>query len=184
VIDTSELTEAQKASDGFRNTYAGMMRLYSTPGFIAALCAHEAAHLIFFERMGTIPFQIVRPKIQYNASMNRFEGHMAAVTPQLPDCEPAKWREWVAAKALGSVAGGVVGRRLFPETDGGDVEDKRLFIQECADLTRHFGGISINAEHVWAAAQVEVSRQLDEDPKVMVLIQKRAEALRPLFGFA
>ena len=183
MIDLSELTEAQKATEGFKRTYAGMMNLYEQPGFIAALCAHEAAHLIFYERMGKISFEIVRPKIHHNDAMNRFEGYMAAVKPQLPDCEPAKWREWVTAKALGCVAGGVVGRRLFPHADGGDVEDKRLFIQECADLVRHCGGISINAEEVWAWAQAEVSRQLDADPKLMEVIQKRAEELKALFGF-
>jgi hypothetical protein len=183
VIDISELTEAQKATEGFRNTYAGMMNLYNQPGFIAALCAHEAAHLIFYERMGRIPFEVVRPKIHHNDAMNRFEGHMAAVKPHLPDCEPSKWREWVTAKALGCVAGGVVGRRLFPRVDGGDVEDKRLFIQECADLMKHFGAISINAEEVWAWAQVEASRQIDTDPKLMELIRKRAEELRTQFGF-
>jgi hypothetical protein len=184
VIDVSGLTETQKATEGFKSTYAGMMNLYNEPGFIAALCAHEAAHLIFYERMGRIPFEIVRPKIYHNDAMNRFEGYMAAVKPQLPDCEPATWREWVTAKALGCVAGGVVGRRLFPHADGGDVEDKRLFIQECADLVRHFGGISINAGEVWAWAQAEVSQQLDTDPKLMELIQKRAEELKALFGFA
>jgi hypothetical protein len=183
VIDISELTEAQKATEGFRNTYAGMMSLYNQPGFIEALCAHEAAHLIFYERMGTIPFEIIRPKIYHNDAKNRFEGYMAAVKPQLPDCEPPKWREWVTAKALGWAAGGVVGRRLFPHADGGDVEDKRLFIQECSDLVRHFGGISINAEEVWSWAQTEVSRQLDAGPALMELIQRRAEKLKALFGF-
>jgi hypothetical protein len=184
VIDVSELTEAQRATEAFANTYAGIMKLYGQPGFIEALCAHEAAHLIFYERMGSIPFEIVRPKIHYNSSMIRFEGYMAAVKPQLPDCEPSKWQEWVRAKALGCAAGGVVGRRLFPQADGGDLEDKRLFIQECADLVRHFGGISINAEQIWAWAQQEVSRQLDSNPMLMQLIQNRAEELRVLFGFA
>lgn len=183
MIDVSELTEAQKATEGFANTYTGMMKLYNQPGFITALCAHEAAHLIFYERMGSIPFETVRPKIHYNDSMSRFEGYMAGIKPQLPDCEPRKWREWVSAKALGCAAGGVVARRLFPHADGGDFEDKRLFIQECADLVRHSGGISINAEEVWAWAQQEVSRQLDLDPKLMELIQKRAEELKALFGF-
>jgi hypothetical protein len=53
-----------------------------------------------------------------------------------------------------------------------------------ADLVRHFGGISINAGEVWAWAQAEVSRQLDADTKLMALIQKRAEGLKALFGFA
>jgi hypothetical protein len=47
----------------------------------------------------------------------------------------------------------------------------------------HFEGISINAEEVWAWAQQEVSRQLDSDPKLMELIQKRAGELKALFGF-
>ncbi len=184
MIDVSELSEAQKATDGFKSTYAGMMNLYSQPGFITALCAHEAAHLIFYERMGRIPFEIVRPKIYHNDAMNRFEGYMAAIKPQLPDCEPAKWQEWVTAKALGCAAGGVVGRRLFSDVDGGDVEDKRLFFQDCADLVNHIGGISIDAEEVWRWAQAEICRQLDVDPELMDLIQKRAEELKALFGFA
>ena len=183
VIDISELTEAQKATEDFANTYAGMMNLYKQSGFIAALCAHEAAHLTFYERIGRVPFEIVRPKIHYNDSLSRFEGLMAGVKPQLPDCEPGKWQEWVLATALGFAAGGVVGRRLFPNADGGDSEDKRLFIQLCADLVKRFGGISINAEEAWAWAQHEVSRQLDSNPKLMELIQKRAEELKALFGF-
>ena len=95
MIDVSELTEAQKATEGFTNTYTEMMKLYNNNPALSRLYSHDPALLIFHERMGSIPFEIVRPKIHHNDSMSRFEGYMDGIKPQLPDCEPRKWRECV-----------------------------------------------------------------------------------------
>jgi hypothetical protein len=160
-----------------------MMCQLNAPGFIPALCAHEAAHLIYYEMMGPIRYEPLPPRLEYDAKKGDYVGHLAAVRLiEIPNCEPGKWREWLTMMAYADVAGGVVGRRLFPTSSGGDDGDKQIFMGRCAELVSHFGGISIDAEMVWTRARKAVERQLEEHPQIMELIQQRAIELRPLLG--
>ena len=166
MIATDGISDEQKATVKFQSAYADMMSKLTSPDFIPALCAHEAAHLI------------------YDSVGQRFFGHYAAIQlAEEPLCEPHKWQEYVQMMARVHVAGGVVGRKLFPASSGGDEVDKQNFKKLCADLTHHFGGISIDVEQCWRWAQESVKKQLEDDPHIMEMIQRRAAELRYSFGF-
>lgn len=182
-IDTSGLSEEQKATSQFQSAYADMMCQLNASGFIPALCAHEAAHLIYYEMMGKIRYEPLPPRLEYDERKGDFVGHLAAVRLiEIPNCEPGKWREWLTMIAYADVAGGVVGRKLSPQSGGGDDGDKEIFKRKCAELVSHFGGISIDIEAVWTRAQKAVEKQLEEHPQIMELILNRAAELQPLFG--
>jgi hypothetical protein len=184
VIATEGILDEQKATVEFQSAYADMMRKLTAPGFIAALCAHEAAHLVYYEMMGPIQYVALPPRLEYNPERQRFTGHFAAIQlVEEPLCEPDQWREYIVMMANAHAAGGVVARKLYPASSGGDEIDKENFRTLCADLTRHFGGISIDVEFCWRRAQDTVKKQLEEDPNIMKMIQQRAMELRPLFGF-
>jgi hypothetical protein len=161
-----------------------MMSKLTSPDFIPALCAHEAAHLVYYEMMGPIRYELLPPRLEYDPVRHRFIGHYAAIKlAEEPLCEPHKWRECITMMARAHVAGGVVGRKLFPACSGGDEADKQNFRKLCVDLTDHFGGISIDVELCWQRAQDAVKRQLEDDPHIMEMILQRAAELRPSFGF-
>jgi len=183
MIATDGISDEQKATVKFQSAYADMMRKLTVPGFIAALCAHEAAHLIYYEMMGSVRYELLPPRLEYSPDKQAFTGHFAAIKLiEVPPCEADKWREWITMKANAEAAGGVVGRKLFPASSGGDEGDKEKFRKLCADLTNHFGGISIDVELCWKRAQNTVKRQLEDDPQIMIMIQQRAVELRSSFG--
>jgi hypothetical protein len=182
-IDTSGLSEEQKATAEFKSMYAGMMHQLNDPGYITALCAHEAAHLIFYEMMSTIRYVLVPPKIMYDAQIGMFIGHLAAIElAEEPICEPHRLQEYVTMISHAQVAGRVVARKLLPDCYGGDKGDKEKFERICAELSTHFWGFPIDAEAVWTRAQNEVERRLEKESWIMESIQQRAIELRPLFG--
>ncbi|WP_158790586.1 hypothetical protein [Granulicella sp. L60] len=179
LIFTDGISDEQKVTAKFQSTYADMTRKLNEPDFMEALFAHEAAHLVYYEVMGPIRYTVSPPRIFYSPERQAFDGHFAAIQlEEEPLCEPHHWQEYVTNMARAAVAGGIVGRKLFPSSNGGDEEDKAIFLRLCVALTNHFGGISIDAERVWSLAQDEVTKQLEDDPKVMELIQQRALELR------
>ena len=183
MIATDGVSDEQKATVKFKAAYAEMMRKLTAPGFISALCAHEAAHLVYHEMMGPIRYETLPPRLQYSLEKQEFRGYFAAIKlVENPVCEHSKWREYVTMMANAHAAGGVVGRKLFPASSGGDEGDKENFRKLCAELTNHFGGISIDVELCWKRARDTVKRQLEDDPQIMDLIQQRAAELRPSFG--
>ena len=154
-IDTSGLSEEQKATSQFQSAYADMMCQLNASGFILALCAHEAAHLIYYEMMGKIRYEPLPPRLEYDERKGDFVGHLAAVRLiEIPNCEPGKWREWLTMIAYADVAGGVVGRKLSPQSGGGDDGDKEIFKRKCAGtcfsfwrhLDRHRGSLDESTE--------------------------------------
>jgi hypothetical protein len=184
MISTDGISDEQKATVKFQAAYADMMGKLTAPGFIAALCAHEGAHLVYYEMMGPIRYESLPPRLEYSPEKQAFTGHFAAIKlAEEPLCEPHKWQEYVTMMAHAHAAGGVVARKLLPTCSGGDEVDKENFSKLCTDLINHFGGISIDVELCWKRAQDAVKRQLEDDPHIMEMIQQRALELRPLFGF-
>jgi hypothetical protein len=184
MIATDGISDEQKASVEFQSAYADMVRTLNTPGFVDALCAHEAAHLVYYEMMGPIQYKLLPPRLEYDPGRGCFIGHFAAVQlSEEPACEPQRWREYVTMLSRAQVAGGVVGRKLFPSSSGGDEGDKEKFRRICTELVRHFGGIKIEFELVWKLAQDAVQRQLEHDPQILKMIQQRAVELRSAFRF-
>jgi hypothetical protein len=184
MIATDGISDELKATDKFQRAYTDMMRNLSAPGFIDALCAHEAAHLVYYEMMGPVRYESLTPRLEYNPEKQTFTGHYAAIMlTEEPLCEPHRLHEYVTMMANVQVAGGVVARKLLPNSSGGDEGDKVKFMRICAELTAHFGGITIDVELVWKQAQDRVKRQLEDDPHIMATILQRAIDLRPSFGF-
>jgi hypothetical protein len=112
-INTDGITEEQKASPRFQSAYRSMLAQLLAPGFIPVLCAHEAAHAIYFTAAGTVEFEPKPATLQYNPSTDDYEGHLAAI--QLKDMKmwvPGKFQEWFSNIARGYVAGGVVARKF------------------------------------------------------------------------
>jgi hypothetical protein len=137
-IVTDGITAEQKATPQFQRSFDEMMRNLTTPGFKEALCANEAAHLVYTGRMGhTVRFAIMPSTLKYNAEMRRYEGHYAAVLPdEEPLCEPNNLEQYIRGYACMSVAGGVVARKLFPSSDGGDIGDRVKLERVAVNLLR------------------------------------------------
>ena len=70
-IDTSGLSEEQKATSQFQSAYADMMCQLNASGFIPSLCAHEAAHLIYYKMMGATQFKPLHPRITCDAKTGK-----------------------------------------------------------------------------------------------------------------
>lgn len=184
MIATHGISDEQKATVKFQSAYADMMSKLTSPDFIPALCAHEAAHLVYYEMMGPIRYELLPPRLEYDPETRGFTGHYAAIKlAENPLCEPHKWQQYITMMARAHVAGGVVGRKLFPASSGGDEGDKQNFRKLCADLTHHLGGISIDVEQCWKWAQDSVKRQLEDDPRLMEIIRQRGAELQSSFGF-
>jgi hypothetical protein len=183
MIAIDGISDDQKATVNFQAAYADILRTLNTPGFIEALCAHEAAHLVYYEMMGPIRYALLPPRLEYDPQRQRFIGHFAAIMlAEEPLCDAQRWQEYITKMSHAQAAGGVVGRNLFPASSGGDEGDKEKFGRICAELTSRLGGIRIDVEVVWKLAQDTVQKQLEDDPQIMEMIRQRAVELRSLFG--
>ncbi len=181
-IDTSGLSEEQKATDEFKSVYAGMMRQLNAPGCIPLLCAHEAAHVVYYRMMGATQFKPLHPRITCDAKTGKLIPILAAVEIiDKPPCHGESWQHWLRMDARGSVAGSVVARKLGATDTGGEEGDRLAFNNDCAQLVAHFGGISINTDLFWAWARQSVERDLEEFPDRMESIQILALELLPQF---
>ena len=56
-INTNGITDEQKATEKFQSAYRDMMAQLLAPGFIPVLCAHEAAHMLYFGSVGAKEFE-------------------------------------------------------------------------------------------------------------------------------
>jgi hypothetical protein len=56
-----------------------MLGKLKDPAFVRALCAHEAAHVVYFEMMGPIQYRALRSRLEFNEQRNRYQGHFAAI---------------------------------------------------------------------------------------------------------
>jgi len=90
---------------------------------------------------------------------------------------------WFWKMTQAKVAGGVVGRKLFPSSDGGDVGDKRECERFCADLRRQYPNLQIDVEERWREARAAVEGQIETNPLILEIIQQKAVELREAFGF-
>lgn len=183
MIDVDSVPPQLRATAQFRHDYENMLGKLKNLDFVRTLCAHEAAHVVFFEMMGRIRYRPLRSRLEFNPHWNRFEGHFAAIELiEVPACEPTEWQKWVTMWADANVAGGVVARKLNPNSTGGDEGDKEKFRRECAELIQHFGGITIDVEVCWRTAQRRVEQQLVDNPILLEKILQRADELRPQLG--
>lgn len=180
-IDLTALTEEQRQSSECKELCVGMTRQVNGPGFISQLCAHEAAHVIFYQMMGQIRWRPLPPRIV--SAAGKLNGQLAAIEfLEKPPCYPETWQDWVMNLARSSVAGSVVARRSGATRFAGEEGDRICFEDECAQLIAHFDGITINTDKVWEVARASVERDLDSNPAIMESIHILAVELRVLFG--
>jgi hypothetical protein len=116
MITTDGISDEQKATVKFQAAYADMLCTLNTPGFIEALCAHEAAHLVYYEMMGPIRYELLPPRLEYDAQRQRFIGHFAAIMlAEEPLCEAQRWQEYITKMSHAQAAAGVFGRYFFSD---------------------------------------------------------------------
>ncbi|MGA3264930.1 MAG: hypothetical protein ABSC47_12910 [Terracidiphilus sp.] len=95
-IDMSGLSEEQKVTAKLKEMYAGMMCQLNGPGFIPLLCAHEAAHVVYYRMMGATQFKPLTPRITCDAKTGKLIPHLAAVEIiDKPPCCGESWQHWL-----------------------------------------------------------------------------------------
>ncbi|HEY4679150.1 MAG TPA: hypothetical protein VIJ01_18430 [Candidatus Angelobacter sp.] len=181
-INADGISAQQKATAKFQSAYQDMLFQLSAPGFIPVLCAHEAAHLVFFTMAGLKEYEPRPASLVYDPKIDDYVGHLAAI--QMLDM--SRWDEgdfwpWFHRVACGHAAGGVVARKLMPSSPGGDDGDKDQFKELCDKLNTD-PNISIDFEEWWKRAQETVARILEEHPPIMDAIREQALALQKEFG--
>jgi hypothetical protein len=181
IINTDGITDEQKRSAKFQSAYRDMLAQLTTPGFAHVLCAHEAAHLVYFTIVGMQNYDSFPARLQYDPQIDDYVGSLASIQPlDLPQWTPGKFWEWFSSVARAHAAGGVVARKLMPLSDGGDQDDKDRFKRVCDKLNAD-PNVSIDAEDVWKKAQDSILQDL-ENPAWLSIIEKQAVELRPLLG--
>ena len=163
-----------------------MFEKLNAPGFIEALCAHEAAHVVYYELIAPIVYEPLKPELRYDSQARRYQGHFAAlnitVYPMFLGGDVQDFVTWFTKMTQAKVAGGVVGRKLFPSSDGGDRGDKREFEKFCADLQAQYPNLQTDIEERWRQARAAVEEQIENNPIILEIIQQKAIELRKAFG--
>lgn len=181
-INTDGISDEQKATCKFQSAYNDMMAQLTQPGFIDVLCAHEAAHLIYFTRAGTKEYDPLPPTLTYDAAKDDYTGHFAAVKIyDLPPWTPGKFTEWFSFIARAHAAPGLVARKLMPSSDGGDSNDKARFKTVCDKINQADSNAKIDFEWWWNHGLETAEKDL-EHPDAMKGILEVAEKLRSEFG--
>jgi hypothetical protein len=180
-VSTDGISDIEKATLKFQSAYKAMMAQLTAPGFIPVLCAHEAAHVIYFALAGMKNFDPKPAAIYYDPSIDNYAGRLAAIQIlDLPIWTPGKFWEWFPRIAQAHAAGGVVARQLMPTSDGGDRDDKDRFEILCNKLNSD-PNVSINVEEQWRNAQDSVILHL-KNLEWLPKIEEYAIELRPQLG--
>lgn len=181
-INTNGISEEQKATEKFQSAYRNMMAQLTAPGFIPVLCAHEAAHLIYFARLGTKKYDALPPTLRFDPAKDDYTGHLAAVKIlDMPLWTPGKFDEWFSYVARAHAAPGVVARKLMPSTYGGDDDDRARFKKLCDEFNKQDPNTKIDFDWWWNHGQEMAIKDL-EHPEAMKSILQVAEDLRKQFG--
>jgi len=185
LINVDAVPPKLRGTRAFRDQCAEMIRKLQNPDFVRFVCAHEAAHLIFFEMMGPIAYRPLRPFLMTDPKESRFQACFAAIELlDFPPCFEHQWAEWLGMWADAEAAGGVVGRRLLPAEPRGDNGDRQNFTVTCRQIEEHFEDrVKIDAEKSWRNAQERVELRLTDDPRLLQRIFQRADKIRSEFGF-
>lgn len=181
MIDTSRIPQDKLTDPRFLQLHTNMMNALSNPLYINAFCVHEAAHIIYFRRMGATEFTLNGPRIEYDQAMDEFDGYMADVKVESLNMEPSDVEviNLVRQAARGHAAGGIVARAMTNVSDGGDEEDRRRFISLC-EAAR----ISEPAERqaIWLQAGEDVRQDLRSPAFKSEIWAKAKEIKLQIFG--
>ena len=184
-INTDGITPEQKATAKFKSAYREMYERLTAPGFAQVLCAHEAAHIIFFSIMAKreLPYNALRARLVYDPTITDYTGSLASVQLiEKPQYEGGNAWEWLYQVACGLCAGSIAARKLTPSSDGGDDGDRERFQEICHAVAANNPGVKIDVELLWERAQEAVSKILDEQPIVMEGIKAEAARIQEKLG--
>ena len=78
-INTDGISDQQKATEKFQSAYRDMMGQLTAPGFIPVLCAHEAAHAIYFTLAGMKEFDPRPAELKYDPAIDDYTGSLATI---------------------------------------------------------------------------------------------------------
>ncbi len=188
MIDTSSIPAELRSTREFSYHFLKMSDTLNAPGFVEALCAHEAAHVYYFELISPIVYEVQRTELRYDSERRQYHGHFAALFitqyPIFPGGSPDDFTLWFDRMLHANVAGGVVARRLLPSSDGGDHGDKIQFEKFCVELRQRYPFLQIDTETCWGRGRAEVERQLESDPTILEVIQRKGAELRGPLGFS
>jgi hypothetical protein len=182
-IDTEGISDEQKTTDKFKSAYHDMMAQLLVPSFIPVLCAHEAAHMLYFGQLGVTEFEPLLPRLRYSAEKDDYVGHLAAMQPKSDTMrvwQPGHFSDWFIIVACAYAAGGVVARTLMPSSDGGDQDDKDRFKKLCDEFNKD-PNVKINFDEWWEVGQKNVAEHI-KNQEFLAIIQQEASKLRPLLG--
>lgn len=183
-IDVSEVTDQQQQTELFKSAYRDMYNQLSAPGFIPVLCAHEAAHALFWGVLGVKDFDTHTAKLWFDPKKNDYTGRLAGVTPKdAPTWTEGNFWDWLMKIACAHASGGVVARRKLPSSDGGDQEDRSRFETLCETINEKDKNMHLDWREWWGRAQDHIGYMLDNDPTMMPTIEAEAENFRPHLGF-
>src|SRR6266849_3320599 len=127
--------------------------------WVAAFCAHEAAHIIYLTRAGMKDFTFRSATILYDAARDNFDGFPASVKPggfNNDMLAQINGQQWILAVAMGHAAGGVAARKLTNAPDSGDQGDYETFCALCDLLCAQHPDCTIDRPGLWKIAQEAV----------------------------
>jgi hypothetical protein len=180
-INVDGISDEQKKTEKFKSAYREMLNQLTAPGFIPVLCAHEAAHAVYFGVAGVKEFKPVPPTLIYDPAIEDYKGHLAAYQPMdLPTWVAGEFAIWLTKIAKAHAAGGVVARKLMPSSDGGDGDDRERFQKLCEKFNED-PKVSLDWTNLWKQAQDLVASEI-ANPEFMAMIVKVASEIRPELG--
>jgi len=182
MIDTSSIPKELRSSREFSHHFLKMSDQLALPGFIEALCAHEAAHVYFYELIAPIIWEPIKTKLWYDSKARRYEGYFAAVNileyPLFLGGDLNALAEWIDRMVQAKVAGSVVARHLLPSCDGGEQGDRREFDKFCDDVQHQYAGLQIDREQSWNRARSIVEHRIRTDPHILEEIKTKSIEMR------
>ncbi len=181
-INTDGISDEQKATEKFKSAYRDMLTQLLRPGFIPVLCAHEAAHMVYFSQLGITDFDPIPPQLRYSTEIDDYVGHLAAMQNKgdMRMWEQGKFWDWFIIAACAHAAGGVIARKLMPLSDGGDQDDKDRFKKLCDKLNED-PNVKIDFVQWWEAGQQNVAEHA-KNPQFMDGIKQIALEIQPQLG--
>jgi hypothetical protein len=175
------ISDQEKATEKFQSAYRDMRAQLIVPEFIPVLCAHEAAHAVYFTLAGMKEFEPLPARIVYDPKIDDYVGYLAAIQVlDLPEWTPGDFRKWLFNIARAHAAGEVVARKLMPSSDGGDENDRERFKKLC-DKFNQDPSVNIDFELWWKLAQDSITEDLTK-PEILNTIKVEALKLQTQFG--
>ena len=180
-IDTDGISDEQKKGAKFRFAYDGLIAQLSVPGFVEVLCAHEAAHKVYLAVAGVKDFKFFPARIRYDPETDDYLADLASVQGVGLPPPASRIDDLVFNTARALAAGGVIARKLMPDTDGGDQNDKDRFLAFCDELSLR-ANFPVDAERIWKLAQNYVALDL-EKPEILLFIKEEGEKIRSSLSY-